>query len=93
MKAYRNNLQIVGTVLQATQDTDRDGIPITQLITKSNLSHPRLTVLLDKLVGKGLINKIQYDGKNTFVITESGILYLEEYRKFQSFTNSFGLEL
>lgn len=92
MKSYRNNLQIMGTILEATH-TDRNGIQITNLITKSNLSHPRLSVFLDKLIGRGLVNKITYDGKNTFVITDAGVVYLEEYKKFQTITDSFGLEL
>lgn len=81
----------MGTILQATHSID--GIQITNLITKSNLSHPRLSIFLDKLIGKGLVNKITYDGKNTFIITPAGVLYLEEYKKFQTITDSFGLEL
>jgi len=45
------------------------------------------------LTGAGLINKIEYDGKNTFVITPKGRQYLESYEKFSDFSESFGLEL
>ena len=44
-------------------------------------------------MGSGLINKIQYDGKNTFVITEKGKAYLEEYQKFSNLASSFGLDM
>ena len=33
------------------------------------------------------------NGKNTFVITEKGSLFLEEYQKFSDFAGTFGLEL
>ena len=39
------------------------------------------------------INKIQFDGKHTFVITPKGRQYLESYQKFSSIAESFGLEL
>jgi len=93
MKPYRNSIQITSTILQATQDVGRDGITITPLITKSNLQHTRLSKIMSKLTSSGLVNKIEQKGKNTYIITEAGILYLEEYKKFSSFAGSFGLEL
>ncbi len=62
-------------------------------MTRANVPHPRLAGLLKKLTSNGLINKIEVRGKNTFVITEKGILYLAEYKKFSSIAESFGLEL
>ena len=41
----------------------------------------------------GVINKIEFDGKNTFVITPKGRQYLESYVNFSSIAESFGLEL
>jgi predicted transcriptional regulator len=45
------------------------------------------------LTGSGLINKIEFDGKHTFVITQKGRQYLETYEKFANVAQSFGLEL
>lgn len=83
----------MGSILDATQEKGRDGIKVTVLMSKSNVPYKRLSKFLDKLTGTELINKIEVDGKNTFVITEKGILYLEEYKKFSSIAESFGLEL
>lgn len=93
MKSYRNSTQIVSKILQVAQDKDRNGVHITTLMTKANLPHPRLVKFLDNLTGSGLINKIQFDDKFTFVITEKGINYLKEYKKFEDMAQSFGLEL
>ena len=93
MTSYRNSLQIMTQVLESTQYAGQEGIPITSLIRRSNISHSRLTSLTKNLISSGLINKIEYNGKNTFVITEKGVLFLEEYQKFNNFANSFGLEL
>ena len=93
MKNYRNHQQIVYDVLTITHDANRSGIAVTSLLTKANLSHSRLEKFVKKLTGAGLVNKIKFDGKNTFVITEKGRLFLEEYNKFTRFAESFGFEM
>ena len=90
---YRNSTRIVCDLLTITQCTDRNGIAVTSLCQKSNLSHGRLQNLLATLTGSGLINQIKFDGKNTFVITEKGKLFLEEYKKYHEFASSIGLEI
>ena len=63
----------------------------TKLLRKSNLPHSRFKVFMRKLTSNDLINKIECDGKNIFIITEKGRLYLEEFKKFQHILDSFGL--
>ena len=92
-KKYRNSTQITCDLLTVTQDSGQNGIAVTPLCQKGNLSHSRLRNILSKLTGSGLVNEIEVDGKNTFVITEKGRLFLEEYKKFHEFANSFGLEM
>ena len=93
MATYRTSMQIVADLLDATQLSGQEGIKTTSLLTKANLSHSRLSKFLANLTGAGLINKIEFDGKNTFVITSKGRQYLESYRNFSSIAQSFGLEL
>ena len=92
-KIYRSHQQIVSDVLTITQDANRSGIAITVLCQKANQSHSRLRNLLTTLIGSGLVNKIEYDGKNTFVITEKGRVFLEEYTKFHEFAGAYGMEM
>jgi len=93
MVTYRTSMQIVADLLTATEQCGQDGIKTTSLLTKANLSHSRLTKFIDNLTGAGLINRIVFDGKNTFVLTPKGRQYLESYQKFSSIAESFGLEL
>jgi len=86
-------MQIVSDLLVATDQCGQQGIKTTSLLTKANLSHSRLAKFIDNLTGAGLINKIEYDGKNTFVLTPKGRQYLESYQKFSNIAESFGLEL
>ena len=93
MTRYRTTQQIFANVLTITNESDRSGIGVTKLCHKSNIAHGRLKVFLHNLTSSGLLNEIKHDGKNTFIITEKGKLFLEEYKKFHEFANSFGLEL
>ena len=82
MANYRTSMQIVADLLTTTEQSGQDGIKTTSLLTKANLSHSRLGKFIENLTGAGLINRIEFDGKNTFVITSKGRQYLESYKKF-----------
>ena len=72
-------------VLDKMQDAGSNGLIISRLTQKANLSHDRLTSLTSNLIGSGLINKIEHDGRNCYVITEKGMIFLSEYQKFYEF--------
>ncbi len=93
MVTYRTSMQIVADLLTVTEQSGLEGIKTTSLLTKANLSHSRLSKFLENLTGAGLINRIEFDGKNTFVITTKGRQYLDSYVKFASIAESFGLEI
>jgi len=93
MAGYRTSMQIVADLLVATDQSGQEGIKTTSLLTKANLSHSRLSKFLENLTGAELINKIEYDGRNAFVITPKGRQYLESYQKFSDIAGSFGLDL
>ena len=93
MTSYRTSMQIVADLLTVTEQSGQEGIKTTTLLTKANLSHSRLSKFLENLTGAGLINKIEFDGRNTFIITSKGRQYLESYVNFSSIAETFGLEL
>jgi len=86
-------MQIVADMLYATEQSGQEGIKTTSLLTKANLSHSRLEKFISNLTGAGLMNKIDYDGKNVFIITPKGRQYLESYKRFSDLAGSFGLEI
>jgi predicted transcriptional regulator len=73
--------------------TGESGVQVTTLVRQSNLSYSRLISFVNKLTSSGLINKVQVEGKNVFIVTDKGRVYLDEYKKFSTITESFGLEL
>lgn len=93
MVVYRSSMQIVADLLSATDQCGQEGIKTTTLLTRANLSHSRLAKFIENLTGAGLINKIEYDGKNVFVITPRGRQYLDSYKQFSDIAETFGLEI
>ena len=90
---YRNSYQITEDILENLTRTGQTGTQVTILVRQSNLSYSRLISFVSKLTQSGLINKVEVKGKNTFIITEKGRVYLDEYKKFSTIAESFGLEL
>ena len=86
-------MQIVADLLTAAEQSGQEGIKTTALISKANIPHSRLTKFLSNFTGAGLVNKIEFDGRHTFVITQKCRQYLESYVKFSNIAGSFGLEL
>lgn len=93
MATYRTSMQIVADLLSATEQCGQEGIKVTNLLTQANLSHSRLSKFIDNLTGAQLINKIEFDGKHTYIITPKGKQYLESYKRFHDLAGSFGLDL
>ena len=90
---YRNSYQITEDILDVVSYSGMQGVSITPLIRKSNLSHKRMLGFIGKLTQSNLVNKIETNGKFTFIITDKGRVYLDEYKKFSTIADSFGLEL
>ena len=88
----RTTHQILADVLEGCA-ADRYGLRVTPLCQKANVSHGRLLKVVELLTSRGLINEIEYDGHNTFVTTQAGRLYLEEYKNWVAVAESFGMEL
>ena len=93
VSSYRNSIKIIGDVLRVVNDFGSQGINITQLLRKANLSYNRLSRLANQLVSVGLLEERNEDGKHLYLITDKGRRYLSAYQQFEELANSFGLEL
>jgi predicted transcriptional regulator len=90
---YRNGVQIVGDVLSITNDFGLQGVNITLLLRKANMSYNRLSKLARQLTTAGLLEEKVDEGKHVYLITDRGREYLRTYQEFESLASSFGLEL
>lgn len=95
MVQYRTQVRIIADLLRAAKEenVDGSGVGITTLIRRGNMPYSRLTKLLGELVGAGLLKQLDSDRSTKYVITNDGIKFLEAYKNFEEFAESFGLRL
>ena len=93
VSAYRTHMKIIGDILSTTRD-DVDypeGASVTYLIRKANVSHVRISKILNNLVSQGLLEQKDSNGAFRYVISSSGREFLLAYHTFRKFAENFGL--
>ena len=95
MTEYRTHMKIIGDILSTTRDDlqDEDGATITYLIRKANISHSRISRILTTLVSQGLLEKVDGQNSNKYLISQSGREFLQAYNTFTNFADDFGLSI
>lgn len=86
----RNRLEIIHDILKVIRD--RNGrIKPTHILYKSNLSHQMMEEYMTELKEKDFIKEIKKENSKTYLITEKGLKYLNEFDMIRNFATSFGL--
>lgn len=95
MVEYRTHMKIIGDILDTTRDDlqDGDGSSITYLIRKANISHSRISRILQTLVSQGLLEQSANSGASKYRISQSGREFLQAYHSFSTFADDFGLTI
>lgn len=86
----RNRLEIIRDILEVIRNKSGKIKP-THILYKSNLSYAMMEEYLQELKEKQFILE-KNTPRKTYLITEKGLKYLEQYRLIADFTQSFGLE-
>lgn len=90
MDKKRNRLEIIHDILKVIRE--RNGrIKPTHILYKSNLSHQMMEEYMGELKEKEFIKEIKKDRSKTYLITEKGLKYLNEFDMIRNFATSFGL--
>jgi predicted transcriptional regulator len=95
MAQYRTQMRIIADVLSTAKEmnVEGNGVGITTLLRKGNMSYSRMTKLISELVGSGLLVELSGEKASRYMISEKGIRFLAAYRNFEDFAQSFGLRL
>ena len=94
MSLYRTQVKIVADVLSAAMDNGtNEGVGITHLLRRANLSYARMVRILNDLVGSGLLETIEQERGHRYRTSDRGLQFLTAYGRFQDFAKSFGLRL
>ena len=92
---YRTHMSIIGDILTTTRDEvpDESGASVTYLIRKANVSHGRISKILETLVQQGLLEQTDSDRACKYKISPKGREFLQAYRGFREFAENFGLRI
>ena len=95
MPEHRTQLKIIGEILDTTTNEidEYEGATITHIIKKANISHGRLSTILENLVSQGLMEQISSKRSFRYKISPSGKEFLTAYKTFREFSDDFGLTI
>ena len=93
VSSYRTHMKIIGDILSTTRDdyNSENGASVTYLIRKANVSHVRISKILNNLVSQGLLEHIDSQGACRYKISSNGREFLVAYQTFSRFAENFGL--
>jgi predicted transcriptional regulator len=84
---YRDSLTITRDILQVCMNAGLEGILISRLSQKANLSHSTAMENCQKLIDADIIKSVRNKRSYVFKITEKGIKFFCEFQKFQDAIN------
>jgi len=88
---YRSEMGIMGDILDVTANGGREGIIVSAISRKANLSHYAVLDKCEKLVEAGLIESVKNDRNRVYLITEKGLKFFQEFKRFQGLVESMNL--
>ena len=88
---YRSEMGIMGDILDVTMDGGRGGVIVSAISRKANLSHYAVLDKCEKLITAGLVDSVKNERNRLFMITEKGLEFFQEFRRFQDLVESMNL--
>ncbi|MGQ0638198.1 MAG: winged helix-turn-helix domain-containing protein [Nitrososphaerota archaeon] len=88
---YRSEMGIMADILGVTMDGGTQGVIVSAISRRANLSHYAVLDKCQKLIDAGLVDSMKDSRNRLFVITEKGIKFFQEFQRFQSLVQSMNL--
>ncbi len=82
---------IMGDILDVTMDGGREGVIVSAISRRANLSHYAVLDKCEKLVTAGLVDSVKNERNRLYMITEKGLEFFQEFRRFQDLVESMNL--
>ena len=82
---------IMGDILAVPMEGGRSGVIVSAISRKANLSHYAVLDKCEKLVSAGLVESVKNDRNRVYLITEKGLQFFQEFRRFQNLVESMNL--
>ena len=81
----------MGDILDVTTSGGREGVIVSAISRKANLSHYAVLDKCQNLIDAGLVNSVKYERNRKYMVTENGIHFVQVFQKFQSLVESMNL--
>ena len=88
---YRSEMGIMGDILDVTVNGGREGVIVSAISRKANLSHYAVLDKCEKLIEAGLMESVKNDRSRVFLITTKGLEFFQEFKRFQGLVESMNL--
>ncbi|VVC06225.1 Winged helix-turn-helix [uncultured archaeon] len=82
---------IIADILGVTMDGGLQGVIISAISRRANLSHYAVLEKCQKLIDAGLVESMKDDRNRLFKITEKGIKFFQEFQRFQGVVQGLNL--
>jgi len=82
---------IMGDILDVTMEGGRNGVIVSAISRKANLSHYAVLDKCEKLVTAGLVESVRNERNRIYMITEKGLGFFQEFQRFQDLVESMNL--
>jgi len=90
-KQNRSQMAIIGDILDVTMQGGRKGTIISTISRKANLSYYAVLEKCENLISSGLVESVKNDRNRIFMITEKGLQFFQEFRRFENLVKSMNL--
>src|SRR5438093_3624026 len=91
VKRYRSEMGVIADILDIIMESGRQGVIVSGISRRANLSHNALMEKCQKLVGAGLVQSMWSDRKRLFKVTEKGVWFFQELEKFRGMVSQMNI--
>lgn len=88
---YRSEMGIIADILGVAMDGGIQGVIVSAISRRANLSHYAVLEKCQKLIDAGLVESMKADRNRLFKITEKGIRFFQEFQRFQTVVQGLNL--
>ncbi len=88
---YRSEMGIIADILGVTMDGGLQGVIVSAISRRANLSHYAVLEKCQKLIDAGLVESMKAERNRLFRITEKGIRFFQEFQRFQGIVQGLNL--
>lgn len=88
---YRSEMGIIADILGVTMDGGSQGVIVSAISRRANLSHYAVLEKCQKLIDAGLLESLKDDRNRLYKVTEKGIRFFQEFQRFQNVMQGLNL--